>query len=370
MNVQPIVSVIIPIYNAKHTLARCLDSLLAQTLKEIEILCVDDCSVDGSLDIVRAYATQDNRIRALALEENKGPAVARNLGLENAVGMYIGFVDADDWIESSMYAKLVDAIRATTAELAVCARFSFQETDAPHDESAIPTSTTKDPIFIGAAPHLLARLTTSHGEKIYEISSITDLGFLIANISDFIWDKLFDARLIARHRFRFIEGGAYGEDTLFLDEYLGEIRTAVLLNEPLYHYNAYREGSVTNTLSDKWFDIYTNLGKLITHYRNRETASNYAAIAPYLCDLSVRYYDRRANALHRYGNKHLQWRFTVYSHDFLSKHFPDWKIRMNRHPDIVLARVKTNLMLMRLYILTPNALKRIFVERTHISISS
>ena len=96
---MPKVSVIIPVYNVEKYLHQCLDSVANQTLKDIEIICVNDCSKDNSLDILNEYAKKDSRIKIINFEENKGPGVARNAALDIAQGEYIMFLDPDDWYE-------------------------------------------------------------------------------------------------------------------------------------------------------------------------------------------------------------------------------------------------------------------------------
>ena len=103
---MPKVSVIIPVYNTEKYLRKCLDSVCAQTLEDIEIICVNDCSPDASLEILKEYASKDNRIRIIDFKENKGVSVARNIGIDNATGEYIAFMDSDDWIELDFYEKL------------------------------------------------------------------------------------------------------------------------------------------------------------------------------------------------------------------------------------------------------------------------
>ena len=103
---MPKISVIIPIYNVEQYLAKCLDSLVNQTLKDIEIICVNDCSTDNSLSIIEDYASKDNRIKIIDLKENSGAAVARNKGLEIAEGEYLGFVDPDDYVDLNFYEEL------------------------------------------------------------------------------------------------------------------------------------------------------------------------------------------------------------------------------------------------------------------------
>ena len=92
------ISVIIPFYKVENYIAQCLDSVVSQTLSEIEILCIDDKSPDESINIVREYARKDSRIRIFQHENNKGLGAARNTGIKNAVGEYIFFLDSDDWL--------------------------------------------------------------------------------------------------------------------------------------------------------------------------------------------------------------------------------------------------------------------------------
>lgn len=97
---MPKVSVLVAVYNAEQYLHECLDSLTAQTLHDIEIICIDDCSTDTSLDILRDYAQRDSRITVLHNEKNTGQAKARNRGLAMAKGEYITMLDSDDWMSS------------------------------------------------------------------------------------------------------------------------------------------------------------------------------------------------------------------------------------------------------------------------------
>ena len=103
---MPKVSVIIPVFNTEKYLTKCLDSVCNQTLSDIEIICIDDCSTDNSLNILKDYALEDSRIKVIEFKENKGAAVARNIGIEEASGEYIGFVDSDDYIDLDFYENL------------------------------------------------------------------------------------------------------------------------------------------------------------------------------------------------------------------------------------------------------------------------
>lgn len=102
---QPKVSVIVPVYNVEQYLPMCLDSIINQTLKDIEVICVNDGSTDNSLKILETYAQKDKRIRVLS-KDNGGLSSARNYGLRKATGNYVGFVDSDDEIDNDFYAQL------------------------------------------------------------------------------------------------------------------------------------------------------------------------------------------------------------------------------------------------------------------------
>ena len=121
--ILPKISVIIPIYNVEKYLSKCLDSVINQTYKNLEIILINDGSTDKSGDICDYYANKDNRIVAIH-QENQGTAVTRNHGLDIAAGDYIGFVDSDDWIEPDMYYTLCNNIIAYNADISVC-NFSY-----------------------------------------------------------------------------------------------------------------------------------------------------------------------------------------------------------------------------------------------------
>ncbi|GHT39998.1 hypothetical protein AGMMS49921_00540 [Endomicrobiia bacterium] len=100
---MPTISDIIPIYNVESYIQQCLESVLAQTFQDIEILCVNDCGTDNSMQIVKKYAQKDSRIHIVHLEINKGLGAARNTGLKMAGGKYIACIDSDDYVEPDMF---------------------------------------------------------------------------------------------------------------------------------------------------------------------------------------------------------------------------------------------------------------------------
>ncbi|MBR4532297.1 glycosyltransferase family 2 protein [bacterium] len=122
---EPKISIIIPVYNVEKYLAECLDSCINQTLKDIEIICVDDASPDNSIKILEEYQQKDSRIKILRHETNKNLGAARNTGLANATGEYVWFVDSDDYIDTKACQILYDAIKEFDVDMLCFSALSF-----------------------------------------------------------------------------------------------------------------------------------------------------------------------------------------------------------------------------------------------------
>ena len=127
----PKVSVIIPVYNVEQYLRECLDSVVNQTLKDIEIICVNDGSTDNSLVILEEYAAKDERIK-IVNKENGGLSSARNCAIPLARGEYIGFVDSDDWIDLDFYEKLYNTAKKYKAEIACANLYRVSNTKSKY----------------------------------------------------------------------------------------------------------------------------------------------------------------------------------------------------------------------------------------------
>jgi glycosyltransferase involved in cell wall biosynthesis len=166
---KPIVSIIVPVFNIENYISKCLDSLLIQTLKEIEIILVDDGSTDLSGNICCEYASKDNRIRVIH-KKNEGLSSARNDGLAIAKGEYIGFVDGDDWVKEDMFEFLYNTSSTHNADISICGHFIV---DGDHVE---PIRNNGD---IKILNHIEA------------LSAI----LLDAEINSFAWDKLYKREL-------------------------------------------------------------------------------------------------------------------------------------------------------------------------------
>ncbi len=116
---MPKISIIVPVYNVENYLKKCLDSIVNQTFKDIEIILINDGSTDNSLNICKEYAKKDHRIR-LINKPNGGLSSARNVGIDLSTGEYLGFVDSDDWIALNMYEKLYNLCKIFNADISQC----------------------------------------------------------------------------------------------------------------------------------------------------------------------------------------------------------------------------------------------------------
>lgn len=146
---MPKVSVIVPVYNAEKYLRECVDSILGQTLADLELILVDDGSTDSSPAICDRYAAQDARVQVIH-QANAGLSAARNRGIEVAAGEWVAFVDSDDFIDANMYHTMIIAAEAEGAQLAVCTGYYYSDV---HKERISSLHDTKG--FASAAKTLL-----------------------------------------------------------------------------------------------------------------------------------------------------------------------------------------------------------------------
>ncbi len=222
---MPYISVIVPYYNSSlYLFRRCIDSILKQTFSDIELLVIIDGSKKNYNRIREEYEARDERIRFL-VQENKGVSAARNLGIENAKGTYIAFVDSDDFVEDVFLRQLLDSIERH--DLAIC---SIAEQHFPVN-SAVRDSRT---FFSMPAEYCWIQYT------------------------NFSVNKLYKASILKENNIRFNEKVKLGEDALFLADYFMHCNTISMSNRMLYHYVP-NETSATKSYYRRYWEWEKNV---------------------------------------------------------------------------------------------------------------
>ena len=156
---EPLISVIVPVYDVEKYLPKCLDSLLAQTWRNLEIIVVDDGSPDGSWDIMQDYAARDSRVRIFR-KKNGGVSAARNFGMDAAEGEYLGFVDPDDWVSPHYLEWMAEAMQEQGVPMALVDYLDVQEGDCLVSPCLLLMVRKENPIVIsddGCLPDKLRR---------------------------------------------------------------------------------------------------------------------------------------------------------------------------------------------------------------------
>lgn len=219
-DINKMISVIIPIYNAEKYLKRCIMSILRNTYSNLELLCINDGSTDNSEEILREIAREDSRLKVFS-QLNSGVAVARNYGLDKAKGDFIAFVDADDWIHKNYFEYLLNSCRDGGCSIAVC-----QYCDVGDE-----------------------RLADENQGNDYKFSKLSvKESFEKFFIKTFVWGRLIDRRIIGDIRFE--EGMRFGEDTTFMLRLLCENPDISIscLDNVLYYY--YQKSEFTGRFSE------------------------------------------------------------------------------------------------------------------------
>ncbi|RHA73906.1 glycosyltransferase family 2 protein [Phocaeicola coprophilus] len=234
---SPKISVIIPVYNTESTLHKCVDSILNQSYEDWELLLIDDGSKDHSAFICDEYAQQDKRIKVFH-KENGGVSSARNIGIDNAEGKWITFIDSDDWVERNYLSNLYQ-----------------------NDENDI-----------------VASYYVAEGWKEWVSAPFKDYVYNEKQMKEFLTDcllkfifpygKLFRHSIIKRYNLRFDESLSYGEDTLFIYQFLQYIKSVRISSEVTYHYICYGIGLSKQNFS--WRIYWDILEKLLKAIHNLE----------------------------------------------------------------------------------------------------
>ena len=235
------VSVVMPVYNACRYLRPALDSILAQTLREIELICIDDGSTDTSLDMIKIYQQTDSRIRILT-ETNAGPGLARNNGLKRARGEYVAFLDADDFYEPDMLELLYNAAVEKDLDIAICEYDIFDN---------------KKTRFMQTPPN--------EHSRIYNNGAVTSKNEhpdrILESTSGSAWNKLFKKSFILEKGITFLSDAMMFEDVYFTVSALAFAERVSKVDELLVHHRVYKQQSRVRTFAKYYPHVLSSFEK-------------------------------------------------------------------------------------------------------------
>lgn len=253
---ESIISIIVPVYNVEKYLTKCLDSLLSQTLEDIEIICVNDGSSDHSLEILQEYASRDNRIRVFD-QPNGGVSVARNNALKHVNGEFYMFVDSDDWLDAETCKTAYEYAKQYIAD---CLMFSYTKEFGSH--SIVNHVFDEDLIVWEKEDVMLKFHRRLYGPIGKELTKPQDMDIMVTPCM-----QLF--RTVKYSKIPFIDIREVGtfEDGLYQMEVYNDCDRFVYIDRPFYHYLKTNETSITTgykaNLSEKFQNLWNIMEKNI-----------------------------------------------------------------------------------------------------------
>lgn len=237
----PLLSIIIPVYNVYNELRRCLDSAVEQRYPNVEFLVIDDGSTDGCSEICDEYAEKHKNFNIFHIR-NSGLSSARNYALERASGDYVAFLDSDDYVDSSMYLDLMNQIIKDSSDIVFC---EFYEKHSDGHEVRYHEKCLR---ALCDTPNNMRPLFEIHSWK------RTDTDKSSKSMLKCVWRSIYKRSIIEKHHIRFDPKARWGEDALFLTEYLQYCSKGSLVNKPLYYY-CVRKGSLVQQYKKNFLSV-------------------------------------------------------------------------------------------------------------------
>lgn len=286
------VSIIVPVYNVENYLDKCLDSLINQTLQDIEIIVINDGSTDNSQSIIDSYQDKYPKLIKVIRQPNQGISVARNKGLEQAKGQYIAFIDSDDYADKNMLQKAYDHIKKEQADIVV---WNYYE--------------------VNSSAEILKKQTIPN----FKSCSLKDEPTLLFSINPAPWNKLYKKSLF--DTIRFPNDKTKYEDLMTIPKVLINARKISKLEES-FNYYLIRNNGETRSIDERVFDIL----KVLNHVNN------------YMKDKLI--FDQFYDEITFFNIQHIMYqvlkqrhskdlfmskKFIDQAYDFLNKNFPNWR---------------------------------------------
>lgn len=288
------VSIILPVYNAEKTIKQCLQSIVEQTLQEIEVIIINDGSKDYSLSILEKYQKEYAEKITIKTIPNGGVANARNTALQLATGEYIGFVDSDDYLEKNMYEKLYQEAKKQNADIAVCGYFIQKEEEIK--------------------PYQL-------GNKEQYGKNISENPELFLHSVPYLWNKIFKRELIVKNQKTFHKELRIFEDLEFTYTLFLKANKIVKVDEPFYYY-VKTKNSLTDGFSEKFLDIIPAIQILKKEFQEAPNANQ---LEEYLLYITLNHIYIRCRKKIHFKTLFLKLKYINQVFQFLDTEFPKWR---------------------------------------------
>ena len=250
---MPKVSIVVPIYNVEKYLRQCLDSVVSQTLSDIEIICVNDGSTDSSLEIINEYADKDPRIKVIN-KQNSGYGNTMNCGFNMASGEYIGIVESDDYCELDMFERLYNCAKVNDLDVCKGNFYYYFSSENENIKYNLPKASLKKGVF---------RPTTDFNSLRAQVEFF--------NIKPTIWSAIYKKEFIRENNIRFNETpGASFQDTSFNFKVWALASRVMLIDMPFIHYRQDNEMSSMNSSSKVYcvIDEYHEIERFLSNRKN------------------------------------------------------------------------------------------------------
>lgn len=289
----PLFSIIIPVFNGEKYIEICLNSIISQTLKDWELILIDDGSTDKTPELLNNYVNKNIR---LISKSNEGVSIARNKGLDIAKGEYILFVDADDILYPEALSTLYNSLKKAKVDYL---RYEYQTIDKKGNS---------------LYPNYEAKLRKKVSNQTLDA---TDCITHIVRNEFFLWSGVFRKEIIDKYHLRFLEGCTYNEDTLFMLQFFMHSKTHAYLPKTLYGYRKF-EGAVTARFTEKNYQDVKKVAEIACHiYTSCDTRMQKTVKAVietlYLRIIETAYQKHEANPMIQFCCQHpiqYEWRMT------------------------------------------------------------
>ena len=296
------VSIVVPVYNVEKYLAKCLDSLLSQTYKDIKIIVVNDGSPDNCQNIIDEYQRNNPDIIESYIKENGGLSDARNYGLKYVDSEYVCFVDSDDYIENNLVERCIETIQKDNSDLV---HFNY----------------CRDNFETNEKENIINRIEAG-------VYNLKEDNYILAYSANAAWNKMYKTKLFKENNIEFPKGLLY-EDLATTTRILTLCNKVSYIDDVLYHYQVSRSGQIMSKVSD---DIITVCEYIVDYYKENNIFDMYYSELDYLCKINI--IDALRN-LRNVEDKKFVETFIDKAFDFLEKNFNKKNIKY----DIILKKI-------------------------------